>query len=243
MRLLSHALWSIATLLPGLHVAIAVDAAAGVLQADLVFPQDGEVYAPTPDMPFVFALQTNASLARYTDPTVYVRLKNLSDSDYYIEEFEYEYKDHDWTRNELYFPYYIFDQFAAEGEFTIKQGGKAIDLTKALAENNNDNKPCIGTVITVGDEAYKAKWLLKERLAGECVVANYTTHSTCPAAIDPAVVANISADLAQRACGRPDAPAGCPPSNGAAQQLAMAVIGPALLAAAVGALGLLEVLA
>lgn len=282
MQLSSQALWSLAALLPCLHVATAVDAAAAadVLQVDLVFPQDGEVYAPTPDMPFVFALQ-NAGLAKYTYPNVYMRVVNGSDPELSTHEFHYEYQDLNWTRNEPYFPYYFFDQFATEGNWTvgfefwwgtcltfpdgrfrgrmdsnsssetgpgpsiafaIRKGGKAIDIAKAPAKND---KPCVGDAITVGSEVHTASNRPAWAPSGMCVVANHTAHSACPGTIDPAVVANISADITQRMCGRADAPASCPPppSNSAAQRLAAADAGPALLAAAVGALGLFDVLA
>jgi hypothetical protein len=281
MRLSSHALWPLAALLPGLQVATAVEAAAapaaGVLQVDLIFPQDGEVYAPTADMPFVFALQ-NAGLAKYSYPSIYMGVMNRSDPELHTLNFQYDYKDLHWTSNEPYFPYYFFAQFATEGSwsvdiqfwwgtcltspdgrftgrmdsntsddtylsiaFTIKNGGKAIDIPGALA----NGKPCAGDAITVGDEVYtpsnSPRWALP---SGKCVVANHTTHSACPATIDPAVVANISADITRRVCGRPARPASCPPpSKSAAQRLAAALAGPALLVVAVGALGLFEVLA
>jgi len=279
MRLSSQALWSLTALLPRLHVATAVDgaAAAGVLQVDLIFPQDGEIYAPTPDMPFVFALQ-NAGLAKYTYPNIYMRVMNRSDPELHTREFHYEYKDLNWTSNEPYFPYYFFDQFASEGNwsvgiqfwwgtcltsldgrfrggmdsnfssdtapsvaFTIKKGGKAIDIAEALA----NDKPCAGDAITVGDEVHTASDPPAWAPSGKCVVANHTAHSACPGTIDPAVIANISADITQRVCGRADPPASCPPppSKSAAQRLAAAAAGPALLVAAVGVLGLFEVLA
>ncbi|KAK3896928.1 hypothetical protein C8A05DRAFT_39523 [Staphylotrichum tortipilum] len=227
MRLSSQALWSLAALLPRLHVATAVDgaAAAGVLQVDLIFPQDGEVYAPTPDMPFVFVLQ-NADLAKYTYPNIYIRVMNRSDPELHTRDFHYEYKDLNWTSNE---PNFSSDT-APSVAFTIKKGGKAIDIAKALA----NDKPCAGDAITVGDEVHTVSNPPAWAPSGKCVVANHTTHSACPATIDPA-----------RVCGRADPPASCPPppSKSAAQRLAAAAAGPALLVAAVGALALLGVLA
>ena len=278
MRLSSQALWSLAALLSCLHIATAVDAAAaaGVLQVDLIFPQDGEVYAPTPDMPFVFALQ-NAGLAKYTYPNIYMSVMNRSDPELRTHDFQYEYTDLNWTSNDPYFPYYFFDQFATEGNwsvgiqfwwgtcltfldgrfrgrmdsnfssdtapsisFTIRKGGKAVDIAKALA----NDKPCAGDAITVGDEVYTASDPPAWAPSGKCVVANHTTHSACPASIGPAVLANISAGITQRVCGRADPPASCPPppSKSAAQRLDAAVAGSALLATAIGVLGFVEVL-
>jgi hypothetical protein len=279
MRLSSQALWSFVALLPYLHVGTAVDAAAaaGVMQLDLIFPQDGGVYAPTPDMPFVFALQ-NAGLAKYTYPSIGMMLMNQSDPELHRTSYDYEFKDLNWTSNEPYFSYHFLDQFATEGNwsvgiqfwwtsclrfpdgrfrgmmdsnmsletapsiaFTIRKGGKAIDIAKALT----NDKPCAGDAVSVDDKVNTVSNPPPWAPSGKCVVANHTAHSACPATIDSAVVANISADITQRVCGRADPPASCPstPSKSAAQRLAAAVAGPALLAAAVGALGLFEVLA
>ncbi len=108
MRLSSRAVWSYVASLACLGAL--VDAAPGLMQAVLVYPQAGEVYAPTSNMPIIFALQ-NASLAQYTYPVVSIDIFNGSDPQNSRSSYEQRLQPTNWTSDEPYFTYVLADQF------------------------------------------------------------------------------------------------------------------------------------
>ena len=116
MRLSSRAGWSFAASLACL--AAIVNAAPGIMQATLVFPQNGEVYAPTPYVPIVFALQ-NASLANYTYPSVQVIAVNSSNPGEPGHTYTQNLNPRNWTSNEAYFAYSLVEVFASEGNWSL----------------------------------------------------------------------------------------------------------------------------
>ena len=77
MRLSLQTLWSVVASV-ALFGALPLVGATAVMQVDLLFPRDNQVYAPTPYMPIVFSVQ-NIHLARHTFPSMAVQLFNNSD--------------------------------------------------------------------------------------------------------------------------------------------------------------------
>ncbi|KAG7290089.1 hypothetical protein NEMBOFW57_000083 [Staphylotrichum longicolle] len=117
MRLSSHATaWSTAALLAGL---ISTVVRASVLEVDLVFPRDGEVYEPTPYMPIIFAVQ-NPGLTQYTHPALEVRIQNRSNPDDGEGKAYYQPLNvTNWSSNETFFAYTIANNFANEGNWSV----------------------------------------------------------------------------------------------------------------------------
>ncbi|KAK3898304.1 hypothetical protein C8A05DRAFT_38105 [Staphylotrichum tortipilum] len=226
------------------------------MEVDLVFPQDGQSYAPTPYMPVVFALR-NHKLAQYTDPA-------------------------NWTNNDPYFVYTLHDQFAqpglyninldlwwyrcqlsAEGEFyrykaethcdcqgasvvfSTKKDGKAIDLTAPVGEQY----ACSGQALIVDDHPRPLNktfpWQ-EGKISNQCVGVSYIAAENfnwtrpCTVKIDVTTAAAIMADVVNvtsTTCAGPNQPSNCPPKSAA--YLLAAVAGPACVAAAVGLFQLL----
>ncbi|KAK3906398.1 hypothetical protein C8A05DRAFT_11878 [Staphylotrichum tortipilum] len=120
MRLSSQTLWSVMASVALLGTVPSVDASA-VMQVDLVFPRAGQVYAPTPSMPIVFAwvpTVQNPHLAHHTYPYLEVHLlRQHSDpaegpGDVYRQGFNA-------TSKEPIFFHALIDRFARQGNWTI----------------------------------------------------------------------------------------------------------------------------
>lgn len=129
MRLSSQTLWSVvvSVVLLGTVPSVAYipiipspNAPTAVMQVDLLFPRDDQVYTPTPYMPIVFSVQ-NPRLARHTYPSMLVRFHNHSDPNerggmsYYTQHLNVT----DWASNETFFAYTLVDTFAHEGNWSI----------------------------------------------------------------------------------------------------------------------------
>ncbi|KAL4935174.1 hypothetical protein BDV06DRAFT_207505 [Aspergillus oleicola] len=84
----------------------ALTSAAGVLEVDLVFPQN-TTYAPTEEIPFVFAIQ-NAQLARYLNPRIDYTFRNPANYDT-IQSGTYDLRWVNWSNSTLeHEPYYAY---------------------------------------------------------------------------------------------------------------------------------------
>ena len=129
MRLVSPALWS----LVGLLACLAPVNAAGVVEINVVFPQQNETYAPTDYFPIVFALQ-NVEMAKYLDASIHSFIWNDSRLDAFGSI------THDLTKaNGSSEPY-----FAYRYENIIKEGSYHV-FTRAMWANCNvtDNEVSI----------------------------------------------------------------------------------------------------
>ncbi len=116
MRLSSQAVWCLAASLAWLGAAVNA-AADNVMEVELVFPRPGEVYAPTPYMPIVFALR-NPNLAQYTDPYINFRVWNRS-NDVTYWDYRQPLDGANRTSDELYFAYTLLDKFAQPAAWRI----------------------------------------------------------------------------------------------------------------------------
>lgn len=280
MRLSSHAAWSSAALLAGLSIV-----RASVLEFDLVFPRDGEVYEPTPYMPIIFAVQ-NPGLTQYTHPGLEVLIQNISNPDEGEGKAFYQPLNvTNWSTNETFFAYTIADNFANEGNwtvafgvcwstcglekihwsfdgtlgrncsgtrvsgssFTTRKGGRTVDL---VAATSNSDSTCVsrrglGFAINITDEVLPIS--PNERVPGgwppKCVMATLPEPRLdldfCRVKIEPALAANISADITAHACAGANPPSSCPSKSAASSRRpTAAAAGSCFMAAAIwGAIG------
>ena len=261
MHLVLRAVW----LLLGLFAYLGdnANAAAGVLEIDVVFPRSNEAYAPTDTFPMVFALQ-NAQLAKHLAPSIISFVWNgtnttfgeshhdLTNSNYSTEP----YFVYHWLKIDTEGPYRLFstaswtscnvtgDKVSFDSnttnfsvDFIIKRDAQAIDL---VAISANDNAcSATGIAINVTDETREVPETL-DRQGGTCAVlapASPTTAANpCRVKVDTAVDASMSAVLHDLSCKGVNPPADCPKEN-VVQQLAVA--GVASFVAALGAIGFL----
>jgi hypothetical protein len=125
MRLSSQTLWPVVASVAFLGAVPSIAfvpskpsvGVTAVMQIDLLFPRDDQVYAPTPYMPIVFAVQ-NPSLARHTYPSMLVHLQNSStvgQGTTYTQALNVT----NWSSNETFFAYTLVDTFAHEGNWTV----------------------------------------------------------------------------------------------------------------------------
>ncbi|RYP18678.1 hypothetical protein DL765_003813 [Monosporascus sp. GIB2] len=112
MHLLARASWFLVACMGPI-----IDA-AGVLEVDLVFPRN-DTYAPTPDMPVVFAFQ-NAELARFLNPYISYKIRNWDDSSWNDSvSFHHDLSWTNWSSHDPYFVYHYFDEFNTEGRWWL----------------------------------------------------------------------------------------------------------------------------
>jgi hypothetical protein len=96
---------------------------AGVLEIDLVFPRANETYAPTPTMPFVFALR-NAELAQWPLPTIGYWFEKWDDPRWWLRRHVVPLMHKpstrtDWSGHEPYFKYHVLNNFTIEDDWKL----------------------------------------------------------------------------------------------------------------------------
>ncbi|EDU50719.1 conserved hypothetical protein [Pyrenophora tritici-repentis Pt-1C-BFP] len=218
----------------------AVNNLTGLLEVDLVFPQN-DSYAPTNDMPIIFAIQ-NPELAPVLDITIMFdiydrddRFGNGSTSGIY---------DIQWANLSSNGPFrnlpLTFNSSTNLLAFTSKDLTQDVDLVSAT-----ENKKCsdgMGVAFNITDN-YDAPldhyWPGK----GTCglVALPLPTPDPCRVKINSAAASSISASITKRRCddiahwNKKALPADCPADENAAQRVLVG--GLVCFMAVVGALG------
>jgi hypothetical protein len=272
MRPFFQALWAFAASLACLAVP-QVASAGGLPEVDLVFPRN-ETYAPTVDMPFVFAFKNwDAESVSLLRPDIAYGVWYTSDAlGGAAVQFSWRHQGTraNWSSHEATEPYFFHDfhsNFTVEGTvklfwhmswvvcdenklnssspdwrpeyyresvaFTVKNGGRAVDLEAATADKTSCTTE-LGVAVNVPDETRAVLSASRALVEGTCAVANCSepapTPSPCLVQVSSATAASISASWTARFCNplqtleehresRPDIV--CPKHNAARQQVAL----------------------
>ncbi|KAL9942810.1 hypothetical protein D7B24_003078 [Verticillium nonalfalfae] len=109
-------MWSLlgAAVYPG-----AIANAADLLDIGLVYPRANETYEPTDEFPLVFALQ-NVKQAEYLEPTISLRVLNLSKSTSDIEVLSDRMHELRWGSVSENEPYLFWSHFKVSGEGQVR---------------------------------------------------------------------------------------------------------------------------
>jgi hypothetical protein len=208
----------------------AVNAAAGVLEVDLVFPRN-ETYSPTLIFPVIFAFQ-NSALAPFLNPTLLLditgidndrqtgalydlRWANFSSSDPYYELRVVDFtKEGRWQLTwELGWDSCTEDSLALSRLdgittnrtthstwFTIKNSTQDVDLVAATTNRNCTENE--GVSISVATTVPVPKQVTWEGVSGACASLASTTPAPtpCQVKIDSAAALSMSSAMTSRYC-------------------------------------------
>ncbi|KFY12957.1 hypothetical protein V491_06581 [Pseudogymnoascus sp. VKM F-3775] len=258
---------SVAVLLACSRTALA---ASGVVEVDLVFPQN-DTYAPAHIIPIAFAFQ-NSDLAGSLQPSLAFTINPYGNNTKAIVNGHFEMIWTNFTESNLFIQYgealeglntegaWALDwqlsvtncsssntdlKFTTNSEmhhvvFTTKNGAKAPDVSAATGKDTCSKSQGVAFKITQTLDSGD-----KFDNGRPCAVLVDTTPvpNPCNVKIDAADAANISASFTAKACAIETA-SWCPKADGANQNtlLSSVVIGGiAFLAVAVGGLGFLAI--
>lgn len=246
-------------------------AASGVVEIDLLFPQN-DTYEPTPIIPVAFAFQ-KSELTGYLQPKVsfsifpyqnysadviargvfdmtWTNFSNSTDYIQYGEAIEGLNTEGIWTLEWLVETSNCSNpdklEFSLEGfrhhmTFSTKNGAKKPDLTAATSEGTCSKSNGMTYQIT---ETYDSGTVFDNKLPCPVVAETTPAPDPCAVHIDASAAANASASLTSRWCSL-ETSTWCPqPDKGAAPRMmgpSLAVSGIVLFAASIGGMGFLMV--
>lgn len=204
-----------------------VQAASGMLEVDLVFPQN-DTYAPEPIIPVAFAIQ-HPELARNLKPSISFSIIPYGTGNHSIANGYYDLTWANFTSSDPYMEYgesleglntegtwlldwtlsvdtcYLsdgkvhggIDSYRRQLVFTTQNGAKRPDLTAATSDDTCANSQ--GTIVNITQTLDTA-----ERLQNgtSCVVLSETTSTSSPCGvhIEASAASSVSASLTNRAC-------------------------------------------